>query len=118
MPRARREWLRFSWCLIIFLSFAAAISCASHPPGHNHDVGHPPLCADTSSPATLAQGRPGVAIDAGVLPLSPKHLSSIMPLAALSGQALPSLQPWPEALSHGDTRTPISPPMFLVVLRQ
>jgi len=118
MPRARREWLRLSWCLIIFLGLAAAVACASHPPSHDHDVGHPPLCTDRSSAVTLANGKPALSPDGGTWPPSPKSLFPLMPLAAPSSQFLVGLQVWSEALSESDTRTSVSPPMFLVVLRQ
>lgn len=119
MLRARQGWSRLSWCLMLVLALAAAVACASHPPGHDygHDVGHPPLCTDTSSPVTLAQGRSSV-FDGGSLPLSPKSLIPAVSLAALSSLLLLGLQVSRETLSQGDTRTSVSPPMFLVVLRQ
>src|SRR5687768_4741741 len=118
MPHARREWLRFSWCLIIFLGLTAAVACASHPLSHDHDMGHPPLCTDRSSAVTLGNGKPTLSPDGGTWPLSPKSFFPPMLLAALSSQLLVGLQVWPEALSENDTRTSVSPPMFLVVLRQ
>jgi hypothetical protein len=119
MSRTRRDWSGLSWSfLIIFLGLAAAMVCASHPPSHDHDVGHPPLCTDTSSPATVAQGKPSVFLDGGSFPLSPKSLFPIVFLAALSSQLLLGLQVWPDTLSQTDTRTSVSPPMFLVVLRR
>jgi hypothetical protein len=118
MPRARREWIRLSWCFIIVLGLAAAIACASHPPGHDHHVGHPPLCTHTDSPVTLGTGKPTLSPDGGTWPLSSKSLFPPMFLAALSSELLTGLQVWPEVLSERDTRTSVSPPMFLVVLRQ
>jgi hypothetical protein len=118
MPHTRREWLRLSWCLIIFLGLAAAVACASHPPSHDHDVGHPPLCTDTDRPVTLGVGKPTLSPDGGTWPLSPKSFFPLVSLAALSSQLLVGLQVGPEALSGSDTRTSVSPPMFLVVLRQ
>jgi hypothetical protein len=118
MPRARREWSRLSWSFIIFLGLAAAVACASHPLSHDHDVGHPPLCTDRSSAVTLGNGKPTLSPDGGIWPLSPKSLFPPMPLAALSSQFLAGLQVWSKALSESDTRTSVSPPMFLVVLRQ
>ena len=120
MLRARQGWSRLSWCLILVLALAAAVACASHPPGRgdDHDAGHPPLCTDASSPVTLAQGKSGVFFDGGSFPLSPKSLTPIVYLAALSSLLLLRLQFSPEALSESDTRTSVSPPMFLVVLRQ
>jgi hypothetical protein len=118
MPRARRQWLRLSWCLMIFLGLAAAVACASHPPSHDHDVGHPPLCTDTDSPVTLGNGKPTLSPDGGTWPLSPKSLLPLVSLAVLSTHLLLGLQVWPEALSESDTRTSVSPPMFLIVLRQ
>jgi hypothetical protein len=118
MPRTRQGWSRLSWCLTLFLGLAAAVACASHPQSHDHDVGHPPLCTDTNSPVTLAQGKSSIVLDGGLLPLSPKSLFPIVFLAALSNELLLGLQGWPEALSQSDTRTSASPPMFLVVLRR
>ena len=118
MPRTRREWSRLSWCLIIFLGLAAVVACASDPPSHDQDVGHPPLCTDTSSAVTLGNGKPTLSPDGGTWPLSPKSLFPPLPLAALSSQLLMGFQVWPETLSESDTRTSVSPPMFLVVLRQ
>jgi hypothetical protein len=122
MLRARQGWSRLTWCLILVLALAAAVACASHPPGHDHghdhDVGHPPLCTDTNSPVTLAQGKSSVFLDGGSLPLSPKPLIPAVFLAALSSLLLLGLQVPAETLSQSDTRTSVSPPMFLVVLRQ
>jgi hypothetical protein len=121
MPRACRGWSRLSWCLMLVLALAAGVACASHPPGHDHghgrDAGHPPLCTDTNSPVTLAQGKSGV-FDGGSLPLSSMSLTPAVFLAALSSLLLPGLQVSPETLSYRDTRTSVSPPMFLVVLRR
>jgi hypothetical protein len=121
MLRARQGWSRLSWCLILVLALAAGVACASHPPGRDHghgrDAGHPPLCTDASSPVTLAQGKPSV-FDGGSLPLSPKSLTPAVSLAALSSLLLPGLQVSRETLSRRDTRTSVSPPMLLVVLRQ
>jgi hypothetical protein len=118
MLHARRGWSRLSWYLILLVGLAAAVACASHPPTHDHDVGHPPLCTDTSSAVTLGNGKPTLSPDGGTWPLSPKSLFPPMPLAALSSQFLAGLQVWSKALSESDTRTSVSPPMFLVVLRQ
>jgi hypothetical protein len=119
MQGARRDWSRLSWSLwMIFLGVAAAVACASHPPSHDHDAGHPPLCTDTSTPATLAHDKPLLFPDGGMFPLSPKSLFPLGSLAALSGQLLVGLLVLPGALSQGDARTSISPPMLLVVLRQ
>jgi hypothetical protein len=118
MPRARREWIRLSWCLIIVLGFSAAVACASHPPGHDHHIGHPPLCTDTDSPVTLGNGKPTLSPEGGTWPLSSKSLFPPMLLAALRGELLTGLQAWPEVLSQRDTRPSAGPLMLLVVLRQ
>lgn len=118
MPRARREWSRLSWSVIVFLGLAAAVACASHPLSHDHDIGHPPLCTDSSGAVTLGNGKPTLSPDGGTWPLSPKSFFPILSLAAPSAELLPGLQEWPEALSERDTRTSVSPPMFLVILRQ
>jgi hypothetical protein len=119
MQRSRRHCSRLSWSLwIIFLGLTAAVACASHPPNHDHDVGHPPLCTDTSSPAMLAHDKPTLFPDGRTFPLSPKSLFPLVSLAALSGQLLVGLLVWPKAFSQRDTRTSVSPPMFLVVLRR
>ena len=118
MLGARREWLRFSWSVIIFLGMAAAVACASHPLGHDHDVGHPPLCTDSSSAATLGNGKPALSPDGATWPLSPKSLVPPVSLAALASQLPLGLQVWPEVLSEHDTRTSVSPPMLLVALRR
>jgi hypothetical protein len=119
MQRARRDWSRLSWSLwMIFLGVAAAVACASHPPSHDHDAGHPPLCTDTSTPATLAHDKPLLFPDGWTFPLSPKSLFPLGYLAALSSQPLMGLSVLPGALSQSDVCTSISPPMFLVVLRR
>ena len=118
MPRARREWSRLSWSVIIFLGLAAALACASHPLSYDHDVGHPPLCTDASSAATLANGKPTLSPDGGTSPLSVKSLLPPVSPTAPSSELLLGLELWPEALSERDTRTSVSPPMFLVVLRR
>jgi hypothetical protein len=122
MSRACRGWSRLSWCVVLMVGLAAAVACASHPPGHghadNHDVGHPPLCTDASTPVTLAQGKSNVFLDGGLWPLSSKSRIPIESLAALSSLLLLGLQFSREALPQGDTRTSVSPPLFLVVLRQ
>jgi hypothetical protein len=118
MLRARREWSRLSWSVIIFLGIAAAVACASHPLGHDHDLGHPPLCTDSSSAVTLGNSKPTLSPDGGIGPLSPKSFFPIVSLAVPSAGLLQGLQGWPEALSARDTRTSVSPRMFLVVLRQ
>ena len=121
MLRARQGWSRLSWCLILVLALAAGVACASHPPGrdhgHGHEAGHPPLCTDASSPVTLAQGKSSV-VDGGLLPLSLKSLVPAVFLVALSSLLLLGFQVSPQTLSQRDTRTSVSPPMFLVVLRQ
>jgi hypothetical protein len=117
MLRARRDWSRLSWILwMIFLGVAEAIACASHPPSHDHDGAHPPLCTDTSSPAALARDKPMLFPDGGTFPLSPKSLFPLGSLAAFSGQPLNDLSELPGALSQSDARTSVSPPLFLMVL--
>jgi hypothetical protein len=118
MPRVRREWIRLSWCLIIVLGLAAAVACASHPPGHDHHVGHPPLCTDTDSPVIVGTDKPTLSPDGGTEPLSAKSFFSPTFLAALRSALLAGPQVWPDVLSERDTRTSVSPPMFLVVLRR
>jgi len=118
MSGTHREWSRLSWSVIIFLGLAAAVACASHPLGHDHDLGHPPLCTDSSSAVTLGNGKPPPSPDGGLWPLSLKSLLPGVSLAVLSSQFLLGLQLSQEALSQSDTRTSVSPPMFLVVLRQ
>jgi hypothetical protein len=119
MQRAHRDWSRLSWSLLmIFLGVAAAVACASHPPSHDHDGAHPPLCTDTSSPAALTHDKPMFFPDGGSFPLSPKSSFPIMSLAALSAQLLVGLPVLPKALSQRDARTSVSPRMFLVVLRR
>jgi hypothetical protein len=119
MRRTRRHWSRLSWSLwIIFLAVAAAVACASHPPSHDHDAAHPPLCADTSSPAALAHDKPTLFPNGGTFPLSPTSLFPLGSLAALSGLLLVGLFVWSGALRQSDARTSISPPTLLVVLRQ
>jgi hypothetical protein len=118
MPRTRQGWSRLIWCLLLFLGLAAAVACASHPLGHDHDVGHPPLCTDSSSAVTLGNGKPTLSPDGGTWQLSPKSFFPVVSLAALSSELLPGLQVRPEALSQSDSRTSVSPPMFLVILRR
>jgi hypothetical protein len=119
MPRARSHRSSFSWSLwVLFLGLTAAVVCASHPPSHDHDVGHPPLCTDTSGPAMLAPDRSLLFPNGGTSPLS---LKSLFPPAFLATPGAPmplGLPVWPGDLSWHDTRTSVSPPMLLVVLRQ
>jgi hypothetical protein len=103
---------------MIFLGLTAVVACASHPPGYDHDVGHPPLCTDTSSAVTLGNGKPTLSPDGGTCPLSPKSFFPAVSLAGPSVVLPPGLQAWTKGLSERDTRTSVSPPMFLVVLRQ
>jgi hypothetical protein len=102
----------------MFLGLTAAVACASHPPGHDHDVGHPPLCTDTSGPAMLAPDRSTLFPNGGTSPLSLKSLFPPVFLAAPSAQMPFGVPVWPWDLSQHDTRTSVSPPIFLVVLRQ
>lgn len=119
MQRARRDWSRLSWNLwIIFLGVAAAVACASHPPNHDHDAAHPPLCADTNSPAALAHDKPTLFPNGGAFPLSPKSIFPLGSLMAFSGQPRLGLLELPGPLSQIDARTSVSPPTLLVVLRQ
>ena len=119
MPRDRRHWSRFSWSLwIIFLGLTAAVACASHPPSHDHDVGHPPLCTDTSGPVMLAPDRSAPFPNGGSFPLSLKSLFPLISLAAPGAQIPLGFPVWPGDLSQHDTRTSVSPPIFLVVLRR
>jgi hypothetical protein len=119
MPGARRPRSHFCWSLcLIFLGLAAAVACASHPPNHDQDVGHPPLCADTSSPVTLAYDKSTLLSVGGVLPLSLKSFSAMVFLAALSAQLLVGPLPCARAGSLSDVCTSVSPPVFLVVLRR
>ena len=119
MPGARRPRSRFCWSLcLIFLGLAAAVACASHPPNHDHDVGHPPLCTDTSSPVTLAQDKSTLFTDGGVSLLSLKSLSPEVSLVALSAQLLVGPLTRPGAGLLSDAHTSVSPPAFLVVLRR
>jgi hypothetical protein len=119
MPRARPYKSPFSWSLwIIFLGLTAAVACASHPPTHDHDAGHPPLCTDTSGPAMLAPDRSTLFPNGGTSPLSLKSLFPPVFLAAPGAQIRLGLPVWPGDLSQHDTRTSVSPPIFLVVLRQ
>lgn len=130
MRYARRSWSRLSWCIILLVGLTAAVACASHPPGHghgdspgeshgdDHDGRHPPLCTDASSPVALAQGKSSVFPDGGLWPLSSKSLFPVVFLAAFSSLYFLSLQVLPETFSQSDTRTSVSPPMFLVVLCQ
>jgi hypothetical protein len=119
MHRSHRDWSRLSWSLwIILLGLAAAVACGSHPPTHDHDVGHPPLCTDTSSPATLGNDKPLLFPDGGTFPLFPKSSFPIASLVALSAQLLVGLLVLPEAVSQRDACMSVSPPIFLVALRR
>jgi hypothetical protein len=122
MSRACRGWSHLSWCVMLLVGLTAAVACASHPPGHghgdDHDGRHPPLCTDASSPVTQAHGKSSVFLDGGLWPLSLKSLLPVVFLAALSSLLLLGLQFSRQALSQSDARTSVSPPMFLVVLRQ
>ena len=118
MLRACRDWSRLGWSLIIFLSVAAAVLCASHPLTHDHDGGHPPLCTDNSSPATLGNGKPMLVPDGGTFPLASRSPFPVVSQAALSPQLVVGLLVWPRARSQRDARTSVSPPALLVALRR
>jgi hypothetical protein len=118
MLRACRYWSRLSWSLMISLSVAAAVLCASHPPSHDHNGGHPPLCTDNSSPATLGNNKSLLIPDGGTFPLPPKSPFPVVSQAALSTQLLVGLLVWPQALSQRDARTSVSPSTLLVALRR
>jgi hypothetical protein len=119
MPRARPHRSPFRWSLwVMFLGLTAAVACASHPPGHDHDVGHPPLCPDTSATAMLAPDRSTLFLNGGTSFLFLRSLSPLVSLAAPGAPMPVGLPVWPGDLSQRDTRTSVSPPMFLVVLRR
>jgi hypothetical protein len=118
MLRALRDWSHFRCSLwMIFLGVAAAVACASHPPSHDHEAAHPPLCTDTSILAAIARDKLLPLPDGGALPLSHKSFP-LCPLAAYSVQPIDGLVVSPRSLSQSDARTSVSPPMFLVILRQ
>jgi hypothetical protein len=118
MPRVCRDWARLSCTIILVVGLAAAVACVSHPPGHSHDHEgkHPPLCTDASNPVMLAHGKASGFLDGGSLSLFPKSLIPIMALVALNSLLFLALRFSPEALCQSDTRTSVSPPMFIVVL--
>src|SRR5262245_45657152 len=119
MQRAHRDRSRLNWSLwIIFLGVVAAVACAAHPPSHGHDAAHPPLCTDTSSSTALAPDKRILLPDGGTFPLSPKSLLPLGSLVVFRGLPLVGLLVLCRALPQSDVRTSISPPMFLVVLRQ
>jgi len=119
MSCARRPWSRFCWSLcLIFLGLAAAVACASHPPNHDHDVGHPPLCTDTSSPVTLTHDKSALLSESGVIPLSLKAFLPVVFLAALGVQLLAGPFTCARAGSLSDVHTSVSLPRLLVVLRR
>jgi hypothetical protein len=124
MPYVSRSWSRLSWCIILLVGLTAAV--ASHPPDHSHGDHHqddhdgrqPALCTDAGSPVALALGKSGVFPDGGLWPLSSKSLLFVVFVDAFSSLSLLSLQVLSDSLSQSDTRTSISPQMFLVALRQ
>ena len=119
MHRACRDRSRLRWSLwMILLGVAAAVACASHPPSHDHDAAHPPLCADASSAVALARDKLTLLANGGASPLSPTSLFPLGSLATFSGLPLAGLLGLSAALPQGDARMSISPPMFLVVLRR
>jgi hypothetical protein len=99
---SRRYWLRLHSSLwIIFLGLFAAVLCSSHPPTHDHEVPHPPLCIDVSS-AVVPGGHTTILFaDGGTFPLPPKFLTSVM-LAAMLGSYL--------LVGLGLLARPLSPP--------
>jgi hypothetical protein len=103
---------------MLFLGLVAAVVCAAHPPSHDHDVAHPPLCMDTSSSTALAPQKRMIFPDGGTFPLSPKFLFPLGSLAAFSSQPLQSLLELLGPLSQSDAHTSVSPPTLLVVLRR
>ena len=84
MRRFRRHWLCFHWSVwVIILGISAAVVCGSHPPMHDHDAAHPPLCIDASS--AIVPGAQSVVLfaDRGTYPLSSKFLAPLTPDATL-----------------------------------
>jgi hypothetical protein len=119
MRRSRRREFTFVWSLwLICLVIATAPACLTHPAAHNHDVTHPPLCIDTSSPIAQRDGKPILFPDGGSFPLPSKSLPPGFSSAAISmhlpwGLGLAARSPFP---THAHTL--LSPPRISpVVLR-
>lgn len=119
MRSFRRYWLRLHWSLcIIFLGVAAVALCGSHPPLHDHDVAHPPLCINASSAVAQKPHTSVLFADGGTFPFPPKVLTPVVANATLGSFLL---------LGFGLLAHPFSPPyersflkmplLSLVVLR-
>jgi hypothetical protein len=116
---SRRCWLRFHWSLwIIILGVAAATLCSSHPPTHDHDVPHPPLCIDASSAVVQGPHTPVLFADRGTFPLPPKFLTLVVSQAMLASFLLVGLGLLARPLSQAPERSFLNTPhLTLAVLR-
>ena len=117
--RSRRYWLRVHWSVwIIILGVSAAMLCSSHPPIHDHDMPHPPLCIDASSAVVPADHTAVLFVDGGTFPLRPKFLTPVVPNAALVGFLLVGLDLLARPLSPPHERSVLDTPrLSLAVLR-
>ena len=94
MRHDHRHWSCILWSVwIIVLAVGTAVVCASHPPTHDHEVPHPPLCTDSHSPMVLGEGIPLLVADGGTFPLPATWL---LPYAVPVGpSAHLTISPWP-----------------------
>jgi hypothetical protein len=75
---SRRYWLCLHSSLwIIFLGLFAAVLCSSHPPTHDHELPHPPLCIDVSSAVVPGDHATILFADGGTFPLPPRFLTPV-----------------------------------------
>ena len=83
MQRFCRRRYSLSWCfLLVFLAVVEARVCVGHPAAH--EVEHPVLCLDSSSPVAQEQDKPVLFADAGAFPLPADALTAVGFLAATS----------------------------------
>jgi hypothetical protein len=108
--RFRRYWLCFHWSLwVIILGISAAALCGSHPPTHDHDAAHPPLCIDAGS-AVVPGTHPVVLFaDRGTYPLPSKSLAPLTPDATLGSSLLLGFGLLAPPLSSLRGRKPLTP---------
>jgi len=102
----------------ILLAVAAVVACASHPPVHDRELPHPPLCFEANSPTMPGHHKTILFADDGSLPLLPTFLAPLVPLTSMHALVSLALTMLPHPLSAIFAHTSMSTPRaFLPILR-